>query len=85
MSSVATQVFDFTLTLSGPDEFTVEAANLLYDLGCDDATFGTTNGVHHGIFHREAEAFADAVASAIRAVERAGFKVARMEVDEMID
>ena len=81
MSQVATRVHDFTLTLEGPDEFTVELADRLYEAGCDDATFGTSNGVHFGAFHREAESLGDAVGSAIKAVERAGFSVARVEVD----
>jgi len=81
MSQVATRVFDFTLTLVGPDEFTVELADRLYEAGCDDATFGTSNGVHFGRFHREAGSLAEAVGSAIAAVVRAGFGVSRVEVE----
>ena len=85
MSQVATKMFEFTLTLTGPEEFTVEAANRLYELGCDDASFGTSNGVHFGTFHREAESLADAVGPAIRAVETVGFTVARFEVEPADD
>lgn len=83
MSQVASRVFDFTLTLEGPDEFTVEMADALYEAGCDDATFGTSNGVHFGTFHREAGSLDEAVASAKAAVEQArvGLIVAGVEVD----
>ena len=80
MSQVATRVYDFTCTLEGPDEFTVELADRLYEAGCDDATFGTSNGVHFGTFHREAESLGDAIGSAVKDVERAGFTVARVDV-----
>jgi hypothetical protein len=80
MSRVATRVFDFTLTLTGPDEFTVALADRLFEAGCDDASFGTTNGVHFGTFHREADSLGDAIGSAVKAAERAGFAVARVDV-----
>jgi hypothetical protein len=81
MSQVATQVYEFTITLTGPGEFTAELADRLYEAGCDDASFGTSNGVHYGTFHREAASLADALASAVRAVEAVGFKVARVDVE----
>ena len=81
MSQVATQTYDFALILTGVDEFTVELADRLYEAGCDDATFGTSNGVHFGRFSREAGSLGDAVGSAIRDVERAGLAVARVDVD----
>jgi hypothetical protein len=81
MSQVATQTYDFALILTGVDEFTVELADRLYEAGCDDATFGTSNSVHFGRFSREAGSLGDAVGSAIRDVERAGLAVARVDVD----
>jgi S-methylmethionine-dependent homocysteine/selenocysteine methylase len=39
--------------------------------GCDDATFGASDGGQTAEFDREAADFADAVASAIKAVEAA--------------
>ena len=83
MSQVASRVFDFTLTLEGPDEFTVAMANALYEAGCDDASSHTSNGVHFGTFHREAGSFDEAVASARAAVEQAGvgLTVAGVEVE----
>jgi hypothetical protein len=81
MSQVATRVFDFTLILAGIDDFTDDVADRLYELGCDDASFGTSCGVHYGNFHRDAGDLADALASAIRAVEKVGFRVARVDID----
>ena len=82
MSQVATRVYDFRLTLSSPDEFSIEHANALYEAGCDDATFGTLNGVHFGSFHRESDSLGDAIGSAIKNVERAGFAVVRVDVSD---
>lgn len=81
MSQVAVRVFEFTLTLQVPDEFSTELADRLYEAGCDDATFGTSNSVHFGHFHREAGSLGDAVGSAIKDVEGAGLFVARVDVD----
>ncbi len=80
MSQVASRVFDFTLILDTPGEFTVEMADRLYEAGCDDATFGTINGTHFGRFHREAGCLGDAIGSAVKDVERAGLKVAGIDV-----
>jgi len=63
--------FRFTLAVEGADVLTDEAQHALFDAGCDDATFGTSNGVQTAEFDREAADFAEAVASAIKAVESA--------------
>ena len=81
MSRIASRVHDFTFTLEGPDEFTVEMADALYEAGCDDASFGTSNGVHFGTFHREAPSFDEAVSSARADVERAGFGLVVVRVE----
>ena len=64
-------MFSFTLTVEGTDLLTDEAADALYEAGCDDATFGASGGVQTAEFDREAGDFADAVAGAIKAVESA--------------
>ena len=61
--------YSFSLTIEGADILVDEALDALYEAGCDDATFGRSNGVQVGDFHRDAADFADAVASAIKAVE----------------
>jgi hypothetical protein len=63
--------FSFTLTVEGADILTDEALDALLEAGCDDATFGVSDGVQTGQFDREAPDFAEAVASAIKAVETA--------------
>jgi hypothetical protein len=62
-------VYSFTLTIEGADVLTDDALDALYEAGCDDATFGVSNGVQTADFDREATDFADAVASAIKAIE----------------
>jgi hypothetical protein len=64
-------LFSFTLTIEGVDILTDDAINAPYEAGCDDATFGVSDGVQTGEFDREATDFAEAVASAIKAVEAA--------------
>ncbi|MGI8552299.1 MAG: hypothetical protein ACR2PL_16160 [Dehalococcoidia bacterium] len=55
----------FTLVSDGNVKASLDA---LFEAGCDDATFGTVDGVHYADFDREARTFADAVASAIATV-----------------
>jgi hypothetical protein len=81
MSQVATAVYDFTLTLAGVDELTVEVADALYEAGCDDATPCSEGPIVYLHFHREAESLGDAIDSAVKDVARAGFKVARVEAE----
>jgi len=64
-------VFSFTLEIEGADVMTDAAQNALFEAGCDDATFGVSNGIQTAEFDREATEFAEAVASAIKAVETA--------------
>jgi hypothetical protein len=64
-------LFSFTLTIGGADILTDDAIEALYEAGCDDATFGVSDGIQTGEFDREAADFAEAVAGAIKAVEAA--------------
>lgn len=61
-------VYSFTLTIAGADVMTEAAQDALFAAGCDDATFGVSDGVQTADFDREAGDFAEAVASAIKAV-----------------
>ncbi len=56
----------FTLGIAGDVDAKLDA---LFEAGCDDATFGSINGVHYAVFDREALTFEAAVASAIRDIE----------------
>ncbi len=80
-SQVATRIYEFTLTLAGVEELTVEVADALYEAGCDDASPHSTGPRIDLDFHREAESLASAIGSAIADVERAGFAVARIDVE----
>jgi hypothetical protein len=75
------KTYTFTLVLSGLAEVTEDIANALYEAGCDDAGVGSCEGVLTVDFDREAESLGSAVGSAITDVERAGFTVARVEVE----
>jgi hypothetical protein len=72
----------FRLTLAGKAELTDDEANTLYEAGCDDGTVVTRDGVALVGFARQAPSLGDAIGSAAKDVEEAGFKVARVEVEE---
>ena len=42
--------YEFTLTLEGTLELTIDRMNRLFEAGCDDATFGTRCGAHFAMF-----------------------------------
>jgi len=73
---------EFTLIIEGVD-VTTEAANALYEAGCDDALFGHQHGTTTLDFCRDAPTIKDAIISAIRDVKRAniGARVLRVEPD----
>jgi hypothetical protein len=81
MSQVATKIHDFTLTLAVAAELTVEIADALFEAGCDDATPCSEGATIYLHFHREADSIGDAIGSAIKDVTRAGFSVARVEIE----
>ncbi len=60
--------YQFTLVISGSVE-RAETLDGLFEAGCDDATFGTIDGVSYGDFVRRAPSFGEALRSAIDAVE----------------
>jgi hypothetical protein len=61
--------YSFTVVITGLDELSYEVVDELFEAGCDDATFGSRDGVCFGDFDREAESAEVAIASAIRQVE----------------
>ena len=72
--------YEFSLILTELD-VTDEAADKLYEAGCDDASILTRNGVTRLQFNRHASNLDEALASAIQSVERAGLAVARVEIE----
>lgn len=74
--------YSFTLIIEGDVNGSLDA---LFEAGCDDATFGSVDGVHYADFDRSAETFAAAVAAAISAVESvSGLRVIRVEPDDLV-
>jgi hypothetical protein len=71
--------YEFSLIVEA--EVTDEAADKLYEAGCDDASILTRSGVTRLQFDRHAANLDEALASAIQSVERAGLIVARVEIE----
>lgn len=72
----------FTFILSGDPE---DHMDELFEAGCDDATFGTVDGVPYAEFDREASSLAEAIRSSLAAVESvAGLRVLRIEPDDLV-
>jgi hypothetical protein len=74
----------FKLILAGADVLTPEISDALFEAGIngDDTLVGSRGGAVFVDFEREAESLGDAVGSAIKQVEKAGHKVAKVEVEE---
>lgn len=82
MSTTTTKTFSFTLSLATVTELTVEMADAQFEAGCDDSTPSSREGVVSVDFDREAESLGDTIGSAIKDVMRAGFAVARVDVEQ---
>ena len=76
--------FKFLLTIEGADVLSDVAQEALYGAGCNDATFGISDGVQTAEFDRDAPDFSQAVASAISQIESAvaGAKVIDVHREE---
>jgi hypothetical protein len=73
---------EFTLILAGISDLTPDVTDALYEAGFDDCLVGMVNGVPYiDVNHRESASLEDTVREAIRDVERAGFRVIRVESD----
>ncbi len=81
MATVAQKTYAFTLVLSGVDELTPEMADAIFAAGCNDATPWSSEGVVSIDFDRDAESLGDAIGSAVKDVARAGFDVARVDIE----
>jgi hypothetical protein len=68
--------------LSGIHEVTEEAANALFEAGCDDGSFASRDGIAFVMFDREAATLREAIESAIADVKAAGFGALRVETDD---
>ncbi len=79
--ATTTKTHSFSLILSGVTEITPAMAEALFEAGCDDSSPGSCEGLVSVEFDREADSLGDAIGSAVKDVERAGFAVARVEVE----
>ncbi len=71
---------EFTIVLAGIAEITDEAANALYEVGCDDGSPSSCDGVVSVDFHRDAASLEGAIQSAIADIRKAGFDIERVEI-----
>ena len=83
MATVAQKTHAFTLVLSGVDELTPEMTDAIFAAGCHDATPWSCEGRVAIDFDREAESLGEAIGSAVNDVARAGFSIARVEVEPL--
>ena len=57
----------------------LQMSDVLFEAGCDDGSPGVCRGVVTIDFDREAETLRAAIQSAVADVERAGYRIARVE------
>jgi hypothetical protein len=81
MATTTVKTYSFTVILAGITEITVDIADALFEAGCDDGSPGSCEGIVSVDFDREAECLGDAIGSAVKDVARAGFAVARIEIE----
>ena len=79
-------LYEFTLIIEGPDLGSEGHLDALFEIGCDDATFGSRDNVQYGAFDREADSLPIALTSAITQVETAvpEARIVRVEPDEFV-
>jgi hypothetical protein len=76
-----TRTYGFTFTLGGVDDMTDELQGALLRAGCDDGSLWARGRDVYLSFDRESESLGDAIGSAVKDVEKAGYTVARIEVE----
>jgi hypothetical protein len=74
--------YQFTVVLAGRSEMTTDMAEALYTAGCDDGHPWSSEGVAAITFDREADHLESAIRSAVADVQKAGFTVKRVEIEE---
>jgi hypothetical protein len=73
--------FDFTMILVPETDLSEDMAEALFEAGCDDCTPVVSNGVPLLYFHREAANLHEAIRSAVADAQRAGCKVAKVQIE----
>jgi hypothetical protein len=85
------ETYSFRIILADADEIVddmtqeklLEMSNAVFEAGCDDSSPGVCCEVVHIDFDREAASLREAVESAVAQVESAGYRVSRVEPDEL--
>lgn len=80
-SDIGMSVYRFTVYLAGLHDISDEAADRLFEAGCDDGSPGSRDGVSFIGFSRETSSLEDAIRSAVADVARAGFGAERVEIE----
>lgn len=75
------KAYGFRVKLDGLDIMTEDIAESLYAAGCDDCSPFSADGLAGADFDRRASTLEAAVASALSDIRKAGFAVARVEVE----
>ena len=73
--------YDFTLILAPGTELTDQLVEDLYEAGCDDGSPGSRGDVVMVTLHREAESLEQAIRSGIADAQKAGCRIARVEIE----
>ena len=73
--------YDFTLILSQGTELTDQLVEDLYEAGCDDGSPSSRAGIVMVTLHRESESLEQAIRSGIADAQKAGCRVARVEIE----
>jgi hypothetical protein len=73
--------YSFALILAGIDDLTIEVGDAIYAV-INDASLHTDGPTVLLDFDRAAESLGDAIGSAVDQVVQAGYKVARVEVEQ---
>ena len=74
-------VYTFTVVLADQTELTEDLAEALVDAGCDDGSSRSCDGVVSIDFDRDADSLEQAIRSAIADVQKAGCRLARVEIE----
>ncbi len=75
-------IYEFTVVLADQDVMTVDMAEALYAAGCDDGHPWSSEGVAAVTFDRESDRLESAIRSAVADVQKAGYTVKRVEIEE---
>jgi hypothetical protein len=74
--------YDFTLVLAQGTDLTDQLIEDLYEAGCDDGSPSSRAGVVMVTLHRNADSLEQAIRSGIADAQKAGCKVARVQIEK---